>query len=245
MKDKFFHKKILTPFLSLLLAIACIGTTTAICLWPDSEEKSLQQLYEEAVMDAVTIEPGEVKPLVTITPKSDMVTWKDGKVLLMTLNHHPERYIEGEIITLPDEVWTVADKELSSWINSHKKDVKDWTLRLKQLVGVKPEDSYTHMTAMWVSPKDVRRPAYNTDITEDSMPTTLPKDTPEEYKEWFHGNIIWSYFDSSYPWTRLGYTYDWAEDSDEYGLTEFWIRPNAQVEIAYTDTVDDFIARLE
>lgn len=245
MKGGFFKKKILTPFLSLLLALVCIAGTAAVCLWPVPVENTPEQLYHQAVIDAVTIEPEEIKPLVTITPESELVTWREGKILLLTLNHHPERYIAGETFSLPDEVWTVTDKELSAWYASHKKGVKDWTLRLKQLVGVKPEDSYTHMTAMWVSPQDVRRPAYNPDITEDAMPTALPEDTPEEYREWFEGNILWSYFDSAYPWTRLGYTYDWSENSGEYGLTEFWIAPGAQAEIAYTDTVADFIERLE
>ncbi|MEG0378395.1 MAG: hypothetical protein RR614_07940, partial [Eubacterium sp.] len=125
------------------------------------------------------------------------------------------------------------------------KGVTDWTLRLKQLVGVPPDKEYTHVSAMWVSPEDVLRPAYKTDIKTDTMQTTLPEETPEAYKEWFEDNIMWSYFDSAYPWTRLGYTYDWAPGSDEYGLTEFWVRPGATVTVEFTDTIDEFIKRLE
>ena len=40
------------------------------------------------------------------------------------------------------------------------------------------------------------------------MPTALEEDTSDEYRAWFNGNIICSYFDNAYPWTRLGCTYD-------------------------------------
>ena len=62
-----------------------------------------------------------------------------------------------------------------------------------------------------------------------------------EYEAWFNGNIIYSYFTSDYPWTRLGYTYDWAEDSDEYGLTEFLILGGTSAEVGFTMTTDEFI----
>lgn len=242
---RFFHQKMITPFLALLLAVCCIAGTTAVNRRPVSQVRTDGELYQAAVLDSVTIEDGEILPLVTITAESDLVTWRDGKVLLSTINHYPERYIEGSTLTLPGEVWTVTDKELLAWYDEHHKGVSDWTLRLKQLVGVPPDGEYTHVSAFWVSPEDVRRPAYSTDITSTDMPVALPPDTPDEYREWFDGNIIWSYFDSAYPWTRLGYTYDWAEGSGEYGLTEFWVRPGAEVTVEYTDTIEEFIGRLE
>ena len=61
------------------------------------------------------------------------------------------------------------------------------------------------------------------------------------YKDWFDDNIIGSYFDSAYPWTRLGYTYDWANNGTEYGLSEFLIFSGAEVTIEYTYSIDQFI----
>ncbi len=241
---RFFKQKILTPFMALVLAACCAAGTAAVCLWP-APPPTDAQLYQAAVLDAVTIEEGEVLPLVTIAPGSDIVTWRGGKILLATVNHHPERYQAGETITLPDEVWTFTDREIAAWYGENKAGVADWPLRLKQLVGVPPQDEYTHVTALWVDPADVRRPAYSTDIASGRMPTALPADTPADYRAWFEGNIIWSYFDSAYPWTRLGYTYDWADNGREYGLTEFWVRPGAQVQVEYTDTIGQFITRLE
>lgn len=265
--QKFFHKKVLTPFLSVVLAAVCIAggaflgsfggaepdsgagvsgsAAGSAKLHPAGDELSLEQIYEEAVADAVTAEEDELFPLVTLTEVGGKVSIKDGKVLLLTVNDSPELYQAGKMLTLPGEVWTFTDREIAEWYPDHKEGVTDWTLRLEQLVGVPPDADYTHVTAMWVSPEDVIRPAYVTDVNESRMTVSLPEDTPEEYREWFNGNIIWSYFDSSYPWTRMGYTYDWAPDSGEYGLTEFLVCPGAEAEIEYTDSIDAFIGRLE
>lgn len=244
---KFFCQKVITPFAALLLSICCIAGTAAICLLPNAvlQKQTEEQLYQAAVQDAITVEDGEILPLVAITAESDMVTWQDGRVLLSTVNRHPDRYIDGETITLLGEVWTVTEKELSAWYAENSDGVTDWTMRLKQLVGVPPDGTYTHVTAMWVSPDDLLRPAYNTDITSTDMPLALGEDITDEYRDWFEGNIIWSYFDSDYPWTRIGYTYDWADNGAEYGLTEFLVLPGAEVTVEYTDTIDEFIERLE
>ena len=65
------------------------------------------------------------------------------------------------------------------------------------------------------------------------------------YKDWFDQNILWSYFESDYPWTRLGYTYDWSGGDSEYGLTEFLVPGGSGTEIAFTCTTDELVLWLE
>lgn len=57
------------------------------------------------------------------------------------------------------------------------------------------------------------------------------------------GHII-SYFEGAYPWTRLGYTYDWADNDTEYGLTEFLVLNKSKVKVEFTDTTAEFIERI-
>lgn len=243
---KFFYEKMLTPFLSLVLAAFCIASTAGVFMLVDAEPKdTLDDLYSMATMDAVIAEPDEIFPLVCLTPEDKQTRWQDGKVLLATINKKPQLYIEGERLSLPGEVWTVSAVEMEDWVDSNKEGITDWQLRLQQLVGVPLTSGYTHITAMWVYPEDVIRPAYSTDFTSDAMTTTLQENVQEDYRNWFEENVMWSYFDSQYPWTRLGYTYDWAENSGEYGLTEFLVREGAKVTIAYTDSISDYIKRIE
>ena len=42
-----------------------------------------------------------------------------------------------------------------------------------------------------------------------------------------------------YPWTRLGYTYDWGDSTTHVGLSEFILEQNATVMVkSVTSTVD-------
>ena len=59
-------------------------------------------------------------------------------------------------------------------------------------------------------PEDVIRPAYVTDVTRTDGKRLFPGRRMKHTRIWFDGNILWSYFESDYPWTRLGYTYDWS-----------------------------------
>ena len=61
------------------------------------------------------------------------------------------------------------------------------------------------------------------------LSSSFDENIDKEFKEWFDGNIIGSYFEGAYPWTRLGYTYDWADNDTEYGLTEFLVLKKSKV----------------
>ena len=77
------------------------------------------------------------------------------------------------------------------------------------------------------------------------MTDAFSDEVDEDYKEWFDSNIISSYFDGKYPWTRLGYTYDWADNGSEYGLSEFIIKKDSDVKVAYTVDLKEMLDKLE
>ena len=76
------------------------------------------------------------------------------------------------------------------------------------------------------------------------MNTKLDENVDKDFKTWFDGNIIWSYFDSAYPWTRLGYTYDWSDNGTKYGLSEFLINKNAEAQVAFIESTQEFVTQL-
>ena len=133
---------------------------------------------------------------------------------------------------------------MKEWYEENGDGVEDWDLRFAQLLGVHKDEGYTRFTAFWISPEDVIRPAYVTDVTAQ-MKNDYGRVVDGQYKEWFDDNIIWSYFESDYPWTRLGYTYDWSGGESEYGLTEFLVSDGSKAEIAFTCTPEELVNRLE
>lgn len=227
-----------TAFLVVLLVICA--------LWiKDSRPPNLAALYTAAVTDAVMAEPEEIESLVVLSADDTLTTWDEkGHVLLLSWHCHPERYIAGEEITLSDgAVWTFTDREIAVWYEKNKGSVKNWELRLEQLIGLPPDAGYTHMSGFWAEPKDVVRPAYVTDIRAQ-MQLDFPDGTDKEFQAWFDENSKFSYEESAYPWTRLGYTYDWADNGTEYGLTEFLIKENSPVQVAFTKTTKEFLTWL-
>lgn len=228
---------IAVPIVVLLLLAAFWLSTSRV---PDADT-----LYAAAVADAVSADADEIKPLVELTQSDSMTTWdSQGRVLLLSWNDHPDQFPEGEDIRLDGEIWTFTDREIAAWYAENKDGVKDWDLRLEQLIGLPPDAGYTHMSGFWVEASDVVRPAYVTDVTEQ-MQLAFPADTDPAFAAWFDGNSKFSYEESAYPWTRLGYTYDWADNGSEYGLTEFLVETDASVQVAFTETTADFLTWLD
>lgn len=204
-----------------------------------------QILFEQAVRDAVFAEESEIQPLVTLTKEDQYVTWnEEGKVLLCTWHNYPDSYPEGETVEIAwGPVWTFANKELATHADEFK-EAEDSEMRFKQLICFAPDSKHSTVTGLWVDPADIYRPAYQNDPTKPNMTTTFSEDIDEEFKAWFDTNILNSYFYGAYPWTRLGYTYDWANNGKTYGLTEFIIKSGAKVEVAFTETTDDFLKKI-
>lgn len=224
----------------IVLVIAFVFTM----IFGFGEEVEINRLYELSVIDAMYAEEEEMCELVTIDENDNLTTWNEtaDKVLLLTWNKYPDSYIEGTDVVLSyGAVWTFTDKEMILWYAENEEDIEDYQLRLNQLIGLMPEDDNSHFTAFWVSPEDIIRPAYNTDITSEEMELTR-ENMDEEYLYWFDNNIISSYYSEyQYPWTRLGYTYDWADNGTEYGLTEFLVKENSTVTVEYTMTTEEFL----
>ena len=213
-----------------------------------SEEDIINTAYNKSVLDAMTAEENEIQPLVTLTETDSLTTWNDeDEVLLVTWHKYPESYIEGETTTLEfGDVWAFTDKEITTWYEKNKDSIHDYNLRFEQLIGLPESTENTHFTAMWVQPEDIIRPAYETDITKDKMTTNYSENMTDEYSEWFSNNIIDSYYaEYQYPWTRLGYTYDWSGTGSEYGLSEFLVKQDSEIDVEFTLTTEEFIAYMD
>ena len=227
------------------------GSAAVLAEAPETEEKEVktpQELYALSVRDAAFADEDEIYPLISLTADDSLTSWdEEGRVLLVTWHNYPGSYPEGETVTLSwGTVWTFTEGEIASRYADDIAKAEDQELRLKQLIGFGPDSVHTTFTGFWVSPEDVVRPAYQTDPTDGSMTIAFPEEetVDETYKTWFDGNILSSYYYGAYPWTRLGYTYDWADNGTDYGLTEFLVSQGAEVEVAFTETTEAFLTRL-
>lgn len=215
---------------------------------PSPLDKKLDndELFARAVRDAMYAGENEIKPLVNITKTDENVIWDGDKVLVLFMHKYPDSYPAGEDIQLKwGDVWCVSAGEMYKWVKNNGKGVEDWTLRLHQVLGMPTSKGYDTITALWVDSDLLYRPAFVTDPTAEMQATYVPTGDEEfdtMYQAWFESNVQWSYYDSAYPWTRLGYTYDWADNGTDYGLSEFIIFNGANARVEYTYCVEDFVA---
>lgn len=256
MKRKAYGKVIVAVAVTLVLTMAGCGKEASNTgneanaggtSESTGEAVTTEELFEQAVEDSVFAEESEVESLVSLAKDDKMVTWDDqGRVLLCTWHNYPDSYPEGETVTIEwGPVWTFTDLE----IDSHAEELKeadDPEMRLKQIIAFAPDSEHSTVTGFWVDPADVCRPAYQSDPTDGTMTIAFAdeENVDETFREWFDENILWSYFYGAYPWTRLGYTYDWADNGTEYGMTEFIVNTGAEVEVAFTETTEEFFERL-
>lgn len=226
----------------------CLALALAfLCCVPHAQgAETAEELYTQAVEDAKTIEPEELLPLKTTLTRDDpYAQWNEqgDRVLVCTWNNTPEDYPDGANLTVGDEpVWVFSGAELAAWYADNAGGVEDWELRLCQLIGLPPDAGYTHFTTLWADPDDLLRPAFDPDVTTNTMTEDL---TGEDwYQSWFADNTAASYGEDGYPWTRLGYTYDWADNGTEYGLTEFILPAGAEATVERTVTTQAYLDAL-
>ena len=229
--------------LGLMLSILC----TAGLAGCGAPAPAAEELWAAAMQDAVFSEDSEVMELVTLTREDPHVIWDESgeRVLLLTWHDYEDACEPGgPVPSGGGDIWATSLGEMAAWYGEHREGVTDWQLRFAQLLGVHADEGYTRFTGFWVPPEEVLRPAYQTDVT---LQVENGYDRLQEgpYKDWFDQNILWSYFESDYPWTRLGYTYDWSGGDSEYGLTEFLVPGGSGAEIAFTCTTDELVLWLE
>ena len=225
------------PILSIFI-FSCSKATSPL---------SLKERLHNAYLDVIEEDENDLRDLVCLNHEDNRVVWNSSndKVLLFTLHRFPSSYPDGEDITFTwGESWLCSVKELKSWYVDNKSNIKDPLLRVKQLLGMSHESQNTYISSMWISPSDVIRPAYVTDVNKE-MSLSFDSDVTEEYKSWFYSQYYYSYDVSKLPWTRLGYTYDWSEEAkDKYGLSEFIAFKGTSVTVDKTLLVEDFLKTL-
>lgn len=235
MRKKIFAAIAACLLLVLLLLAGCVRET----------EPSNEELWSTAMADAVFSEGSEVIELVCLTHQDPRVIWDETgeRVLLVTWHDYEELCEPGDSLAHSD-IWATSLGELESWYQENSSNITDWDLRFAQLLGMPNDGSCTRFSAFWIAPSEVIRPAYVTDVTAQ-MENGYDKITDPMYQSWFDDNILYSYFESEYPWTRLGYTYDWSGGDSPYGLTEFLIVDGSEAEIAFTYSTEDFVNWLD
>ena len=221
-----------------------IDTKGSVVTFMDRDSLYREQ-YNAAFEKSKNLGPEDIQPLVTIGEGTDMASMSgdNTQVVLVAWHNDGDRFKDGEITHLKDGevLWTFTDKEFLKWFRENHDKVDNWDIRLKQLLGKSPDTDNRYFTVFWVRVTDVFRPAFfpeiNTDMMNTAFTNTLEEDTSENamwFKNWFDKTNATAYRKDGFPWTRLGYTYDWGNPDSKYGLSEFIVKEGAEIEVKFT-----------
>lgn len=233
-----FDRKI--TFTYLLLALLLIpGCAPSIKTVNDAD---LAQQYRQAIEDARIAEPEEIsRSLVAIADYNSDLVWSEREgqrfvrvVTWTSWNGYDDKV--GQSMTASREIWVTTVPELQRFCRHCGFSGNALTLRLEKLLGLPPHGGKTRFVEIWVSPDDLFRPSPDPEISDSQAELNFPISgkfvlIQPEYRKWYNNLKADSYGGDGYPWTRLGYTYDWGNPRSEIGLSEFVIRQGAAIEI--------------
>ena len=225
----------------LVLSSVSLHSFTAIAQ-PDPK---IINAYKNALTDSMKTESGEITNNLTIidNPQANPnLYWdKQGRVLVVTFTKYPEfdlAYSDGTWVTIVPKL-----KSFCATYKSQNRNIQTAQLnqRIEQVLGIIPESGKTYIVEFWVDPSFLKRPAISPDTkkVEISNPDFFKIGKKDTFSEWLNQklkerkdlqnklNLPTSEILKGYPWTGLGYTFDWASKLNpsikEFGLSEFVI----------------------
>lgn len=208
----------------------------------------LNQTYINAVDDAMIVKNSEISSNLTpITENNSNLIWQgngsDKRVLVVVWTKYKSSYPVGEnVTTYWGETWVTVAPELKKYFKAHYVPKQYSRLRVAQLLGLPSDSKNDYFVEVWVKPQDLFRPSPDNEINDTTAQQDFPSSVDPSYKEWFNNNILDAYFPKKYPWTRLGYTYDWGNPHSHVGLSEFVIKNNSEIIVKSMQTTNDYIA---
>lgn len=195
-----------------------------------TDKKSEEYDYNMAIADAAVIEASEIKILPVIS---------GNRVKVVTWTPYPNSYIKGQQLVLNwGDVWVTLEGEVQSRCRHFQ--AAQLVSDIKKLLGLplaNTQEKRSFVT-LEVTPDALFRPCANPDIRADRCGTDFPDDINSAHTAWFARQTATAYqTDKGYPWTRLGYTYNWKSGEDEVGPAEFVVKKGSKaLTIAISDT---------
>lgn len=206
--------------------------------------------YLAAVADASVATPAEISDhLTAIVAYNPNLKWEGTpgasrvKMTAFTRTYY-DNYVGQQYNMSFGDLWVTVAPELRQFFQAQAQAPS--ASRVEQLLGMPLGTGYNRIVEFWVNPSDLFRPSPDPEITDSvaqlDFPTGAYTSVPQAYKDWFQANQDKSFRSATpYPWTMLGYTYDWGS-ANHVGLSEFVIRQGATVGVASVYTLQDYFA---
>lgn len=211
--------------------------------------------YAHAMYQSAQYEARHVLPLVPALPDAE------GMVHVVTVKTAAWPLRDT---TLANEVWVTVVPEV-------RDSCDDWAeeetlMRLRQLLGLQPSYPAAWFIEMRVPAASMFRPAADPAISTRTLCDTslnadcalsFPAGVDPAHVRWLADKMLstWKLPNGypvsgvddrdrlGYPWTRLGYTYNWHPGSSRYGASEYVVRPGTRAVVTSVVSRQDYCRR--
>ncbi|HVI07721.1 MAG TPA: hypothetical protein VND65_05455 [Candidatus Binatia bacterium] len=218
------------------------STPVAITPAPDHAD-ALWSAYNAAVEHSAVWRNEDLRRL------KPAVVGADGKIWVATATRY-----DGQS-PLYGDTWVTIIPELQNLCRQFTGDV---AMQVRAVLGLPPDKEIPKVVTMKVQPADIFRP------TPDPDPWTLcpcgdpegnacrfnanvqcgnkfPSDASSSHIQWIATTTLAvRQTPGGYPWTHLGYTYNWKPGADPYGTSEYVVRKGAIVTDVATTSLDQY-----
>ncbi|MDW3191462.1 MAG: hypothetical protein R8G66_03830 [Cytophagales bacterium] len=255
-----------TSIQNLVLALIFLSSCSVYDL-TNLPPADVNEIYQNALADAVYPTDAKVdKNLFAISKDNPDLTWKtiNGEEYVLVVSWKGEEKWYKPPNVGPDNVyntgtshpvWVTAAPQLLNWAKQETrlmKWVEDGAIeqvnsRLKQLLGLPPNpgNPYNYFVEFWVNPSDLFRPCPDREIDDNECEACNATDTT--FQTWINDTRNARYYDTCelldrYPWTALGYTYDWSPANKTHrGMSEYVIHNNANIIVNKIYTTEAYL----
>lgn len=233
-------------YASFLLALSLVACSTIPAPPPDSDAA-----YRAAIGDAAVASPAKIMTLRPIPAGATVavVSWVSQRKIPCAETALPCAVTLGD-----DPVWVTLSGEVRAICQAWNLRGDALRRRLEQLLGLPmdPPPAYRMVAfAEYAVPRErLERPCLGVvqsdparpSCTLDAQPTTSAQLLEFVGQQMAQSYVVDNPKGPGYPYTRLGYTYDWASMAGpgHYGASEFIITPKSTVEATAVLATDDY-----
>lgn len=221
----------------------------------DVEKTGLRNEYHKSIISAMAPDSSKIfNKLISLDNDNNDLIWKNiaGEDYILMLSwkqnvSYYEPYVGfGFYNTGAYPIWVTSSPELLKRMKTET--TEDMELRLKQLLGLPPNSEYSYFVEFWVKPEDMFRPCPDKEINDNKCELCFPAQTDSAHIAWINTNRIDRYYQcelyDKYPWTQLGYTYDWNPlNKSHVGLSEFVIGSNKNIQVKAIYTTAKYLSK--
>ena len=215
-----------------------------------THSKNTGAVYQNAIENSMYPTEEKIHPLLAISKQNPNLIWKtiDNEDCILVLTWKSKNFYppSGKYNTGIYETWVSIAPELYHKMKTVKPQNQE--LRLKQLLGLPPTAQNKIFIEFWVRPADLFRPCPDKEINDKTcnLCFTAKDSMDADYIKWFNTSRIDRYYANGlynqYPWTQLGYTYDWhPKNKSHVGVSEFVIGKNKNIYVNISYSTEEYL----